>query len=51
MFAILPKGFCQLNLNLNEFIETSYFDQFNMTKNGFEYDRMKFTPTNVNDRM
>ena len=30
--------------------EASYSDQFNMTENGLEYDRMKFTPTNVNDR-
>ena len=28
--------------------EVSYFDRFNMTKNGLEYDRKKFT--NVNDR-
>ena len=30
--------------------EASYFDQFNTTENGLEYDRMKFTPTNVNNR-
>ena len=28
--------------------EASYFDQINMSKNGLEYDRKKFTPTNVN---
>ena len=29
-------------------IEASYFDPINMTENGLEYDRKKFTPTNVN---
>ena len=29
-------------------IEASYFDQTNMTKNELEYDRKKFTLTNVN---
>ena len=28
--------------------EASYFDRINMTKNGLEYDRKKFTPKNVN---
>ena len=28
--------------------EASYFDRFNMTKNGLEYDRKKFTLMNVN---
>ena len=28
-------------------IEASYFDRFNMTKNGLEYDRIKFTPSNM----
>ena len=28
--------------------EASFFDRFNMTKNGLKYDRKKFTPTNVN---
>ena len=28
--------------------EASYFDQINMTKNWLEYDRKKFTPTNMN---
>ena len=32
------------------FIEASYFDRFNMTKIGFEYDQMKLTLTNMNDR-
>ena len=26
------------------------FDQFNITENGLEYDRKKFTPTNMNGR-
>ena len=30
-------------------IEVSYFDWINMTKNWFEYDRKKITPTNMND--
>ena len=29
------------------FFEASYFDWINMTKNGLEYDRKKFTPTNM----
>ena len=28
--------------------EASYFDRINMIQNGLEYDRKKFTPTNVN---
>ena len=28
--------------------EASYFDRINMTKNGLEYDRKKFTPMNMN---
>ena len=28
-------------------MEASYFDQINMTKNGLEYDQIKFTPSNV----
>ena len=30
--------------------EASYFDRFKMIENGLEYDRKKFTPTNVSDR-
>ena len=30
------------------FYDASYFDQINMTENGLEYDRKKFTPTNMN---
>ena len=29
-------------------VEASYFDPINMTKNWLEYDRKKFTPTNMN---
>ena len=29
------------------FNDASYFDRINMTKNGLEYDRKKFAPTNV----
>ena len=28
-------------------MEASYFDQINMSNNGLEYDRKKFTPTNM----
>ena len=32
---------------IRAFKEASYFDQINMTKNWLEYDRKKFTLTNM----
>ena len=31
-----------------KYFEASSFDRINMTENGLECDRMKFTPTNMN---
>ena len=39
-------NFC--NFILANKMEASYFDQINMSENGLENDRKKFTPTNVN---
>ena len=37
----------ELQKEIDETKEASYFDQINMTKNWLEYDRKKFTPTNM----
>ena len=44
------KYFSLIGILLFIKLEASYFDQFNMTKNGSEYDWKKFTPMNVNIR-
>ena len=35
---------------LQYYVRKTFNAQFNMTKNGLEYDRKKFTPANVNGR-
>ena len=44
----MRRLFVFLNLDFRHFFEASYFDRINVTENGLEYDRKKFTPTNVN---
>ena len=52
MFQTWLASFIKNNLtnltNSAHFLEATYFDRFNTTENGLEYDRMKFTPTNIN---